>query len=230
MPFSLKSLKANSWIEPRIYGAMKGVYSEWCMLKNHRKGVRYVEKNCTGVRPLRVHLGCGKQRKTGWLNVDLWPGPWATPDICLDVSRPLPFKTNSLAEIYSEHMFEHLEFPEAVKLFLSECYRILEPQGKLTIGVPDLDHLQNLYQQQMKGNGPVIEMECHNLIAHPLEQLNESFHQHGEHKFLYNEEYLLALLKHFGFADARRRPFDPAMDAECRRAESLYVVATKPGE
>jgi predicted SAM-dependent methyltransferase len=227
-PQAIMSSRATSWLDPRIKRSLKNLYDEWRILRNHRKGVRYVREKCIGVHPLRVHVGCGTMLKAGWLNTDLWPGPWATPDIALDVSRPFPFDTDSVTEIYSEHMFEHLDYPDAVSLFLSECYRVLEPGGVLTIGVPDLDFHQDLYEQRMKASPLTVEMKPNYIFGHPLEALNHVFHQQGEHKFLYNETYLLTLLKHFGFAEARKRPFDPAMDSEHRREETLYVVAVKP--
>lgn len=234
MPISLKpqklmSSRAASWIDPRIKRAMKALYDEWRILRNHRKGVRYVQEKCVGVRPLRVHVGCGNTVKKGWLNTDLWPGPWATPDIALDVSRPLPFATDSVAEIYSEHMFEHLDYSVAVSLFLSESLRVLEPGGKLTIGVPDLDFVLRSYAGQLKMNPPAIPTrQPYFLLDHPVEALNHFFHQQGEHKFLYDETYLVMLLAHFGFVAVKRRPFDPATDSEHRRVETLYVEALKP--
>jgi len=215
-------------LDPRIRGALKSLYDECRLLGNHRNGVRHVRRNLNGAGPLRVQFGCGPERKEGWLNVDMWPGPWAKPDICLDVSRELPFASNSVAEIYSEHMLEHLDYPSAACRFLAGCFRVLDHGGIMTIGVPDMDAIYDRYLS-MKSAAPLPGAPgTHSVIGHPVEDLNFSFHQNGEHKFLYNEAFLIKLLEHFGFSRPRRRPFDPGMDSGHRREGTLYVVATKP--
>ena len=217
-----------SRLDPRIRNSLKGLYDECRILRNHNKGVRQVREKLGGHQPLRVQFGCGPEPKPGWLNTDMWPGPWAKPDLCLDVSRDLPFASGSVAEIYSEHMFEHLDYPSAACHFLAECFRVLAPGGIMTIGVPDHDGIYERYQSVLSGSLPMPEPNAHNVIGHPLEELNFCFHQGGEHKFLYNEEFLIKLLVHFGFSTAHRREFDPEMDSEHRRGGTLYVVATKP--
>jgi predicted SAM-dependent methyltransferase len=213
-------------LDIRIRSAAKGLYDQWRLLRNHRKGVRYVNSLCSHDRPLRVQFGCGPQPRKGWLNTDMWPGPWSNPDICLDASRPFPFASKSVAEIYSEHMFEHLDYPTEVRLFLSECFRVLECGATMTVGVPDFDAI---YERYRKGWRPAVDGSRERyILGHPLEELNYCFHQGGEHKFLYNEEFLATLLSHFGFLPVKRRAFDADIDTELRRDGTLYLVATKP--
>jgi Methyltransferase domain len=143
--------------DQRIRSALKNLYDEWRILRNHKKGVRYVKQRLDATRPLRVQFGCGPEPKQGWFNTDVWPGPWATPDTCLDVSRDLPFASESVAEIYSEHMFEHLEHPSAACLFLTECFRVLEHGGIMTIGVPDVDAIYARYRSLTSGTLTLIQ-------------------------------------------------------------------------
>jgi predicted SAM-dependent methyltransferase len=213
-------------LDIRIRSAAKGLYDQWRVLRNHRQGVRYVKKLCSCHGSLRVQFGCGPQPRKGWLNTDIWPGPWSKPDICLDASRPFPFDSASVAEIYSEHLFEHLDYPVGVRLFLSECFRVLESGATMTVGVPDLDRI---YERYRNGWRPSLDGNRERyILGHPLEELNYCFHQGGEHKFLYNEEFLAALLMHFGFLSVKRREFDADMDTESRKDGTLYLVATKP--
>ena len=144
------------------------------------------------------------------------------------MSRPLPFDSDSVTEIYTEHVVEHLDYPVAVRAFLGECRRTLKPGGTLTIGVPDLDGMLENYRTAVNENRRAENPGEHSILGHGLEELNHAFHQQGEHKFLYNEAFLAALLTHFVFANVRHRPFDPAMDSEHRRGGTLYMVATKP--
>jgi len=215
-------------LDPRIRIALKSFWDEYRIIRNHNKGVRYVKHLLTATSSLRVQFGCGPNPKNGWLNVDMWPGPWATPDICLDVSRDLPFESGSVVEIYTEHMFEHLDYPSAASHFLAECFRVLETGGILTIGVPDVDAIYERYLALTKTTPAEPEaVTANSILGHPLEFLNYCFHQNGEHKFLYNEDFLGKLIRHFGFSNPKRRPFDPLTDCETRRYGTLYMVATK---
>lgn len=76
---------------------------------------------------MKVNLGCGDERLTGFLNVDLLAGPGV--DIVADLNRsPWDFADDSIESICSYHVFEHVA-DKAVTL--NECYRILVPGGLL---------------------------------------------------------------------------------------------------
>ena len=47
----------------------------------------------------------------------------------LDMREPLPFSDDSVSIIYSEHFFGHLDYPNVAKMFLQECFRVLELDG-----------------------------------------------------------------------------------------------------
>jgi|AmaraimetFIIA100_FD_contig_123_66336_length_958_multi_3_in_0_out_1_2 predicted SAM-dependent methyltransferase len=51
--------------------------------------------------------------------------------------QPIPLPDGCASLIYSEHFFEHLDYPHDALQFLSESYRILEESGIFSIGVPD---------------------------------------------------------------------------------------------
>jgi SAM-dependent methyltransferase len=76
-------------------------------------------------------VGCGIAKKNGWVNIDI--NPIFLPDILWDISKPAPFKHESVDEIYCDNVLEHLDdfvFP------MQEFYKILNTGGKLTIIVP----------------------------------------------------------------------------------------------
>jgi SAM-dependent methyltransferase len=84
---------------------------------------------------MKLNIGCGPNRKKGWDNIDLLPDV----DLSLDMREAMPFSENSATIIYSEHFFEHLDYPEPAKRFLKECHRILRPGGIFSVGVPDTE-------------------------------------------------------------------------------------------
>jgi len=61
------------------------------------------------------------------------------PDVQLDISKSkLPFEDSSVDAIYTSHTLEHV-FPDTLDFILSEFYRVLKPEGRLRIVVPDID-------------------------------------------------------------------------------------------
>jgi len=82
---------------------------------------------------MKLHVGCGPRIIDGWENVDIDPGEGAVRG---DVTN-LQYADNTVTRIYCEDLFEHLDQKEQFK-FLSECYRVLEPDGLLRISCPDL--------------------------------------------------------------------------------------------
>jgi len=55
-----------------------------------------------------------------------------------DVRKPLPFENESIEEIYTSHLLEHLVYADGCK-FLRECMRVLKRGGVLRIVTPDFD-------------------------------------------------------------------------------------------
>jgi len=80
----------------------------------------------------KLNLGCGKDIKPGWINIDIKD---YGQEIVRDITRGLPFDDNSVDEIYSCHFFEHLNGDD-VRWVLEECYRVLKPGAEIFIRVP----------------------------------------------------------------------------------------------
>lgn len=58
-------------------------------------------------------------------------------DFVVDLRKtPWPWKSGSVDEMFSSHFFEHLTGPERMQ-FMDELYRIMIPNGKVTIIVPN---------------------------------------------------------------------------------------------
>lgn len=83
---------------------------------------------------LKINLGCGKDKKPVFVNVDFY----GNPDIKHDLNKfPYPFKKNSVIYISCKHVLEHLKEPEE---FFREIYRILKIGGRAEIIVPHYKH------------------------------------------------------------------------------------------
>lgn len=80
----------------------------------------------------KLNLGCGGDKKEGYINLD-WQGI-VRPDIEHDLNvLPYPFPDNYFDLIEAFHVLEHLDRPFAV---MKELHRLLRPGGKLIIKVP----------------------------------------------------------------------------------------------
>ncbi len=77
----------------------------------------------------------GKYRHRPWVNIDYckdFTSSRVIPASALD----LPFKISSFDEIHTVHVLEHVARRDH-KLFLTECYRVLDKGGVLIVEVPD---------------------------------------------------------------------------------------------
>lgn len=85
--------------------------------------------------PLKLYLGCGTNVKEEYINVDQYV--FAPNVINIDIFN-LPIENNTVDEIFTEHMLEHLskyEVPQALK----EWARVLKVDGKLVMNLPNLE-------------------------------------------------------------------------------------------
>jgi predicted SAM-dependent methyltransferase len=140
----------------------------------------------------KLHVGCGDQALEGWINVDLAPYP--AVDVVQDVTKGLPFADCSF--IFAEHFVEHLSLPDARK-FLGHCRRALADGGVLRLTTPNLDWVwaTQYHPGEWKGAHEAVE-DCL--------RLNRSFYGWG-HRFLYNSDTLVRVLKAAGFAAVESR-------------------------
>lgn len=85
---------------------------------------------------VKLHLGCGPEKRAGWINVDTQAA--VKPDIVSSVVSLPMFPDASADVIEACHLFEHLAYHEA-KRALREWARILKPGGELYLELPDFD-------------------------------------------------------------------------------------------
>jgi len=95
-----------------------------------------------------------------------------------DLTRGIPFESNSVDAVYHSHMLEHLDKSEVDK-FLIEVLRVLRPGGVHRIVVPDFERLCARYLNHIpKCNSDDKECAAHDdYVANIIEQCvrKESF-------------------------------------------------------
>ncbi len=201
--------------------AVRALIEELKLQRIHQHGTRGARRH-HGRRDLKLHLGSGGNLKPGWLNIDMSP----RADLQLDLREDLPFPDACVAVIYSEHFFEHLEYPRDALHLLRESLRVLQPGGLFSLGVPDTSFALESY---VYGKEEFFRV-AHERGWHPrwcdtrMHQINYHFRQNGEHKWQYDVETLTQVLLNAGFADVTRRAFSPELDSEYRRGDSTFYL------
>jgi predicted SAM-dependent methyltransferase len=178
-----------------------------------------------GRHGMAMHLGCGNNIRDGWVNVDLNP----SADLMLDTREPLPFADGTFSKIYSEHFYEHFSYPRDITHLLSECYRVLEPGGSHSFGVPDGEMVLRHYTTNEYAEHAAAQLRWNpTWCKTQMDHVNYCLRQNGEHRWYYDEETMHRLLQSIGFVDIQRREFDPTLDQELRRIGTMYMQCMKP--
>jgi predicted SAM-dependent methyltransferase len=188
-------------------------------------------------RHLLVHLGCGNALLPGWINLDCYPPPRVSgiDILTLDMRRGLPLAGGSVAAVFSEHFLEHLPFESVRDTILPEVRRILQPGGKVRIGVPNGEYFIDQYVAYRSRNCDSI-FAAHLDGKTPMTMLNEIAHGFGHH-FVYDFQTLSGMLRETGLVDIRQRaPFETDVEQfkgkdrvdEWRNRMTLYVEAEAP--
>ncbi len=146
----------------------------------------------------------------------------------------IPEKKNSIDLIYSSHLLEHLDSKETDK-FLSNCKKILKPNGILRLVVPDFDILIKNYLADRNVNS-FIESSC--LVGQKpknlLKKLQYLVQGHGWHHQMFTKDSLRNVLHNHGFkaieffkAGESNIPFQNNINLYDHSGISLYCESIK---
>lgn len=179
-----------------------------------------------GLRPLRLHLGCGTVRLRGWVNIDVD----GEPDLQLDLRYGLPFADESVDLIHTEHMLEHMLLADG-RLLLSDARRVLRSGGVMRIGVPDLAPIVRRYQSEDWRDQPWLTAGTFDWIDTPVALINVAF-RGWQHLYLYDEAELRLRLEQACFRQVERVRWGLSSHAELvgletRPETDLIVEAVK---
>jgi predicted SAM-dependent methyltransferase len=210
----------------------------------------------------KLNLGCGPVQPSGWVNVDgsnrAWLASKLAPldrllvrlrllsptefgphiEVC-DLNKPLPYGTSTVACIYAGEVWEHFEYPDAVRL-TAECYRVLSPGGVLRVCVPDGVMFWQRYleifgetiakprpQRSAKALREHVQLYFNDICTKRI-WLGSLGHTH---KWQFDEIQLVELFETQGFIEVeRRRLHDSRIPdiATFERSDFLIVEGIKP--
>ena len=156
-------------------------------------------------------------------------------DLCWDITTGIPFDSNSIKGIYTEHCLEHINFLPCQNV-INDFFRLLQPGGVVRIIVPDAELYINLYIKSKNGETvtfPYVTDEEFETGFFPIMAVNRVFRNHG-HLYYHYFDTISMMLRKAGFVDISKESFMKGrdrrmlMDSEERTVESLYVEEVKP--
>ncbi len=178
-------------------------------------------------KEVKIEIGSGSKKGTnGWLTIDVAAGV----DILWDLRNGIPFPDNSVDHIYSSHMFEHLPYKHVVGV-MKECMRVLKKGGMFNIVVPNARlYIESYIKKDYTWwkSKPSYYKPAWDNTGTPMDLINYIAYLEDEHKYMYDEENLLAIMRSVGMQQVSLRTFDPALDIKDRDHESIYATGIKP--
>jgi len=86
----------------------------------------------------KLNLGCGKDYKEGWVNLDIQKSVKA--DVYHNIEMGLPFDDNTFDRVFARCVLEHVSNPLKV---MEEIWRVLKPSGVLEFNLPFVGSLDS---------------------------------------------------------------------------------------
>lgn len=187
--------------------------------------------------------------RLGVLPKDAYEVKWERyiDDILLhDIQNGLPFDDKTADYVFSSHLIEHLAKEDAIEL-LSECRRVLKPDGIVRISTPDLQILVQDYFENIEGNEYSTDCPPADRLVRrlhfPVEKsrktlltrlLDTTVYRMHQHKWLYDEQSLSDMFMTVGFTEENvsrcsyQQGDVPDLNRlDNRQDHSLYMEATK---
>lgn len=210
---------------------------------------------------LKLNLGCGPVQPEDWENIDyslrarlagqltwadnllvklgvLSPTEFGPQVKNINLTKPLPYNSDSVTAIYAGELWEHLLPEDALKL-TKECHRVLKPGGFLRLCVPDGQRFWERYleiysEEKAKPEG---ERSPERLKKHTKMFFDDICTKRSWlgsfghfHKWQYDELQLSELLRVSGFSNPYRAKFHESPIEgieEVERSDFLIVEAAK---
>lgn len=183
--------------------------------KNTKKPMQNTDQAQQG--PLRLHLGCGPDRREGWVNVDV--NPKFNPDLVAHAHDLPMLPDSSCSDIESCHLFEHLTLTQA-RAALREWRRLIMPGGQLHLELPNLERCLALVGTEMNG----FDLGMISLFGYPPE-----IDEQGEpqlHKWGWTPETLAEELYKAGFQNVEQVPITQTHRPAAKFDRDMRLVAT----
>lgn len=166
---------------------------------------------------------CIKTNTPNWIFID----QSNDSDLQLDLTTNFPFPSNCIKTIYSSHLLEHFYYPQPMLNFLHECNRILKPGGSFSIAVPNAQIYIDGYVKGYLDVNTYCKFNTGLSFQSKIDYINHIAYMGTHHKYMFDEENLINILIEAGFKNVKLRNFDPSIDLEHRKHQSIYAECRK---
>lgn len=181
---------------------------------------------------MKLHLGCGKRKIHGWINIDIDPN--VNPDVVENTGKLESIKYESVDVIYACHVLEHFKRKDTLTALKVWCSK-LKSGGILRVAVPDFESVVIAYNFRRCGNFPLSKLlgflvggqrnkyDNHHMIF-DFDLLSEYLTNAG---FENIKRYDWKNTEHF-FVDDYSQAYLPHLDKSSGWLMSLNIECTKP--
>jgi 2-polyprenyl-3-methyl-5-hydroxy-6-metoxy-1,4-benzoquinol methylase len=169
---------------------------------------------------IRLHLGCGPEKREGWINIDTQPS--VQPDIVSSVVELPMFYSSSVDVIEANHLFEHLTYDDAF-IALNEWARILKPNGELFLEMPDFEACVRMLGQYKDPYG--FDLGLIGIYGFPPAIAKEGMAQ--VHKWGWTRSKLIDALRKSGFDRIEFGPISQTWRTAAKYGRDLRLRAVR---
>ncbi len=169
---------------------------------------------------VRLHVGCGTERRQGWVNIDC--APEVKPDILARAHELGMFPDATVDVVEACHLLEHLPVHEA-RAAIAEWARVLRPGGELLLEMPDFNRCVGLLGKAHDSHGYDLAMV--GIYGWPVDVEREG--PAMGHKWGWSPDTLSAELGRHGFDHVERQPVTQTWRPATAFERDFRLLATK---
>lgn len=149
-----------------------------------------------------LEISANETARLGWIATDV---AWRCKNY-LDVTKAWPMDSDSINNIFSDNVIEHLSL-DSNRFFFREAFRTLKTGGSIRLVTPNIGALVENYKTGLSNNVELVNQLISEdyLIAHSVDLLRFAFQDDGHHSgYLWDQESLFMELDQAGFTGIRR--------------------------
>jgi hypothetical protein len=96
----------------------------------------------------KLNLGCGKDKREGYINLDISPN--VSADVVCDIEEGLPFDDNSMEEVIAKDILTQISSGKNFLFVMNELWRITSKDGVVRVSVVNCKYPE-AFQDPMSG-------------------------------------------------------------------------------